>query len=68
MNDFKPWYRSRTILGSIVAIIAAATSAFGIDIDGATQTAFIDVVLQLVTVGGSLVAVVGRINATSMID
>ncbi|NKB51641.1 MAG: hypothetical protein GKR97_05360 [Rhizobiaceae bacterium] len=68
MNSFKKWYLSRTIWGSIVALIAATASAFDIEIDDATQTAFIDVVLQLVAVGGSMVAVVGRISATSMID
>ena len=68
MNTFKPWYLSRTIWGSIVALVAAAASAFGMEIDDATQSAFVDVALQLVAVGGSLVAVVGRVSATSMID
>ncbi len=62
------WCDARTIWGSIVALIAAAASAFDIEIDDATQTAFIDVALQLAAVGGSLVAVVGRVSATSMID
>ncbi len=68
MSTFKPWYTSRTIWGSIVALLAAAASAFGIEIDDATQSAFIDIALQMVAGGGSLIAVVGRVGATSMIE
>ncbi|MEP1206734.1 MAG: hypothetical protein ABJM29_07495 [Rhizobiaceae bacterium] len=68
MNNFKPWYTSRTIWGSIVALLAGVLSSFGFDIDDATQSAFIDGALQLVAVGGSLIAVFGRISATSMIE
>ena len=68
MNDFKPWYASKTIWGSIVALLAAVASAFGVEIDQQMQTTFVETALQLVAVGGSVVAVFGRMTADTMID
>lgn len=68
MNDVKPWYQSKTIWASIVSLVAVIAAAFGLDIDDAVQTAFVEAALQLVAVGGSLIAVFGRLSATSMIE
>ena len=68
MNDFKPWYASRTIWGSIIALLAAVASAFGVEIDQQMQTTFIESALQLVAIGGSILAVFGRMTATTQID
>ena len=68
MNDFKPWYTSKTIWGSIIALLAAIASAFGVEIDEQMQTTFVETALQLVAIGGSIIAVFVRINATTMID
>ena len=68
MNDFKPWYASRTIWGSIIALIAAVASAFGVEIDQHMQSTVVESALQLVAIGGSIVAVFGRMTATTMID
>ena len=68
MNDFKPWYASRTIWGSIIALLAAVASAFEVEIDQQMQTTFIESVLQLVAIGGSMLAVFGRMTATTQID
>ena len=68
MNDFKPWYASKTIWGSIIALIAAVASAFGVEMDQQMQTTFIESALQLVAVGGSIMAVFGRMTASTIID
>ena len=68
MNDFKPWYASRTIWGSIIALLAAVASAFGVEIDQHMQTTFIESALQLVAIGGSILAVFGRMTASTQID
>ena len=68
MNDFKPWYASRTIWGSIIALVAAVASAFGVEIDQQMQSTVVESALQLVAIGGSIVAVFGRMTATTMID
>ena len=68
METLKPWHHSKTVWGSLIALAATIAAAFGIDIDGDAQTALVEVILQLVTVGGSLMAVFGRISATTMIE
>ena len=68
MNDYKPWYTSKSIWGSLIATGAVLASAFGIDIDQAAQSTFVDAALQLVAVGASLFSVLGRLNATTRIE
>lgn len=68
MDSFKPWYASKTIWASIISLVAVSASAFGVDIDAELQTAFVETVLQVVAVAGSVMAVVGRVGATSMIE
>ena len=62
------WCASKTIWASIISLVAVSASAFGIDIDAQLQTAFVETVLQVVAVGGSIMAVVARVGATSMIE
>lgn len=68
MDDFKPWYTSKTIWGSIIALIAAVASAFGVEIDQHMQSTVVEAALQLVAIGGSILAVFGRMTATTKID
>lgn len=57
----KPWWQSRTIIGSLVALLSAALAGFGIVLDVSALTEAI----LLITGGiGSLVAIWGRFNAT----
>jgi phage terminase large subunit-like protein len=62
------WCDARTIWGTIISLLAVIASVFGIDMDEPTQQAFVDIALQLVAVGGSLFAMLGRLNATSLIE
>ena len=68
MTNAKPWYLSRTIWASLVAIAAALSSAFGHAIDDGVQSQLTDAALQAVAVGASLIAVFGRLAATSIIE
>lgn len=68
MKTIKPWYASKTIWGSLVAVVAAGASAFGLDIDLAAQAQLSDIALQLVTVGASLFAIFGRLSARTTIE
>ena len=68
MTDFKPWYASRTIWGSLIAVLAALGSAVGFELDTQSQAELADAALQIVTVAASLFAVLGRLNAKSMIE
>ena len=68
MNVSKPCYLSRTIWASLVAVAAALSSAFGHTIDAGTQGQLTEAAMQVVAVGASLVAVFGRLAATTTIE
>lgn len=67
MIDSKPWYFSKTIWASLIAVAAAGASAFGFGLDAETQAELADVVMQLIAVGASLLAIFGRLAADSKI-
>ncbi len=67
MNDKKPWYTSKTVLASLVAVGSMVLSAFGYQFDDGVQVAMTEVLLQTVGVAASLFAIVGRVSATKRI-
>ena len=68
MSDYKPWFASKSIWGSLIAVLAVIASAFGISIDEDTQSLLVEAALQIVAVGASLFSVLGRLNATTRIE
>ncbi len=68
MIDEKPWYLSRTIWGSLIAVAAALGSILGISLDQVTQTELADIVVQMAGAAGALVAIYGRLSATEIIS
>lgn len=67
MIDTKPWYYSRTIWASLVAIVLSVAGVLGVStatIDGGELT---DALLQLSTALAALVAIFGRLGASSRI-
>lgn len=72
MNDFKEWYKSRTIIGTLIALVAALLSMFKvIDLDASDQGFLTDNVLTITTGSGALfgcvLAIYGRIKAKTSI-
>ncbi|MCB1386565.1 MAG: hypothetical protein KDJ80_11585 [Nitratireductor sp.] len=67
MVDEKPWYLSKTIWGSLVAIAAALASALGVSLDAASQAEITEVIVQLAGAAGALIAIYGRLSATDII-
>ncbi len=67
MKNAKPWYASKTIWGSLIAMFAGIGSAFGLDIDASTQAGLVDGTLKVVAAAGSLLAIYGRFSANSSI-
>ncbi len=67
MHTTKPWFMSRSIWGSLIALVAALAASFGIDIEPGSTEIWTDAALQLVTVIASLFAIFGRVSATSAI-
>jgi len=63
MDEIKPWYQSKTILGGIVAVGSAAAGAFGITLG---PDELMGLVAALSSIGsgiGGLLAIIGRIRA-----
>lgn len=69
--DEKKWWESRTIWGAIIAVVCFGLTFFGITIAEPEQTQIIDLILQIATPVGALVAliltIVGRVKATKVI-
>ena len=67
MTTTKPWYLSRTIWASAVTIAVSLGGLVGLplgDIDGGALT---DSLLQVLTAASGLIALFGRMGATSRI-
>ena len=68
MEDQKAWYLSRSILGSIVTIIALVAGLFNLTIDTETQNGIVELAMVIAGVFGSVVAIYGRIKASKTIE
>lgn len=68
MSSEKPWYKSKTVWGGIVAVGAAVGGAFGLDVDAATQSEITQQVAGLAGTIGGLVAIYGRLTAKDKIS
>lgn len=67
MEDQKPWYMSKTIMASIVTVIALIAGGFNLTIDAQTQNEVVELVSVAVGVIGSTVAIWGRVRAIKTI-
>lgn len=67
MNDAKMWYQSRAVWGAIAALAATLIRASGHDPGPGGEAALADAALTLATGIGALVALYGRLAATSRI-
>lgn len=67
MDIEKPWYSSRTIWASIITVASAGAAAFGVPVDSVDGAMLTDTVLQAVAAISGLVAIFGRLAATTRI-
>lgn len=63
-EENKMWYQSKAIWGSIVAVVATVIALFGYTIPQEQTT---ELIMQIVTVIGGLLALYGRIVASKSI-
>jgi len=68
MEDTKKWWQSSSIWGSVVAIGAVAAGFFGLDLDADAQAGITEAVLAIVAAAGGLLAIYGRVKASSSIE
>lgn len=67
MEDQKAWYTSKTILASIVTVIALIAGGFNLTIDVQTQSEAVELASVVVGVIGSVFAIYGRVKASKTI-
>jgi hypothetical protein len=74
MEDVKPWYASKGIWGSIIVIAAMGLKVAGIEISPDDQATAVDMVVKgassvadLVALGGGVIALWGRLRASTKI-
>ena len=67
MEGSKPWYLSRTIWASLVTVALAAAGAAGAQVSGIDGGALADAIVQTLTALAGIVAILGRISATTRI-
>ena len=67
MTETKPWYLSRTVWASLVAIIAAACGMVGLPADAVSDPELVDAILTVVAAAAGVVSLVGRLVARTRI-
>lgn len=63
----KPWYLSRTIWASLIAVLSGGASLAGMPVEDADQAVLADTILQAVSALAGMVAILGRLRAVSRI-
>ncbi|MCO5146997.1 MAG: hypothetical protein M9895_12560 [Aquamicrobium sp.] len=67
MEVFKPWYLSRTIWASAIAVAATLASALGFPLESSDVAALPDAILQAVAAVAGVIAILGRLSASMRI-
>lgn len=67
MEDAKQWYYSKTIWGALLAVGSSVLQVKGLQIGAADQSAIVDSAVSIAGAVGGLLAVYGRITASTAI-
>ncbi len=67
MEETKPWYLSKSVIGGLVAVVASVAGIFHYSIGDADQAQLVELITGVVTLVGGVAAVVGRITASKKI-
>lgn len=67
MDIVKPWYLSRTIWASIIAVVASVAGMFGLNFEDADVSALAEGIAQTIAAVAGLAAIFGRLVARSRI-
>lgn len=68
MTGQKSWYSSKTIWASLVALLFPIASFLGLATDHIGPQSLVEGLMQLAAAAGGLVAIIGRMKATSRIS
>lgn len=67
MEDKKPAYKSKGVIGSAVALAAFGAQLIGLEITPADQAQLNDLILSAIGIAGAALGLVGRILASRKI-
>lgn len=67
MKDFKSFFASKGVWGAAIAIAGALMPVFGFDFKATDGQELLSIVDELMTIGGSLFAMYGRVVAKKAI-
>ena len=67
MEDVKPWWQSKTIWASIVAVLAVIAGYFRFEIAAPDQAALVDAITSFVGAVAGVIAIYTRASASSKI-
>lgn len=67
MDDMKTWYRSKTVWGALIAILAPLVRYAGLELGAAEQEEIVNAIMTIVATAGGLLALYGRIAARAAI-
>lgn len=64
-TETKPWWQSKTVWGSIIALVAGAATFVGLNLDAALQDQLSDLFVGFASLIGGALAWYGRAKATT---
>lgn len=67
-EETKPWYKSRTVIGSVVATLAIIAGLAGFEITGALEGEVADTAFEAIALGGVIFGLIGRVLATKRLS
>lgn len=67
MDNLKPWYLSRTVWGALIAVAAPLLQLLGLPVSPQMQPELADGLVTFIGAVGGLVALYGRLFATTML-
>ncbi len=67
MDNTKAWYKSKTVMSSLVTVLASLIGLAGIVIEPAMQATITNTLLGMTTVVTGVLAIYGRVTANTKV-
>jgi hypothetical protein len=67
MNNTKPWWQSKTVWASIMAMLAGMASLAGVSLDATLQDELANLITAAAEVASGAVAIFGRVQAQAQL-
>lgn len=63
MNGTKVWWQSKTVWGSIIALLAGVATLTGVKLDATLQDQLVELIVGVANIAGGAMAWYGRVKA-----